>query len=255
MIEAGTRPELAYERLALLAKRNGDSAAALEYAENGWRVRHDARLLELAVNLAFESKQWSRLETILNAATPYATTPSQANTLLSRKAKMAAEKGDMAGALASYQQLLANQPDSVSARAGLLWLLIDHKQKALLGEYIAKWRGERFVDEALADAYATALLSLGRYEEALPHFERTRDVHKNDPFWLLRYADLLSKAGQNESASRLRDHVLAKFHDKLAISATHDMHSAKAYLNLINEKAGAAQRYQAMQYLSENARY
>ncbi|WP_082054269.1 tetratricopeptide repeat protein [Methyloterricola oryzae] len=253
MAEAGSREELVHERLALLARKGGRFDEAIDYAERGWRLSGQPRMLILALDMAAQGKRWDRMGALLGQSA--ASEPSLARNeqywLL--RARYQVQRGHIADATASYEHLLQINPLAHSARAGLLWMLIDRRDKARLADYVGRWQGAgAAADQALSDALGAAYLALGRSREALDYYERSKQAHKHDPLWLLQYAELLHQSGQIEAAAKLQDFVLRNFRSSLASLARSDKQSAMAYLSLVNQREGAAERYRALEALSRS---
>lgn len=254
LAEAGSREELVHERLALLARKGGRFDEAIDSAERGWRLSGQPRMLVLALDTAAQGKRWDRMGVLLEQAVASESSLAQHEQYWLLKARYQAQRGHIADATASYEHLLRINPRAHSARAGLLWMLIDRREKGRLAAYVDRWQGANAAgaNQALSDALGAAYLALGRNREALDYYDRSKQAHKQDPLWLLQYAELLHKSGQIEAAAKLQDFVLRSFRTTLASRARSDKQSAMAYLSLVNQREGAAERYRALEALSRS---
>jgi len=111
-------------------------------------------------------------------------------------------------AVKHYQQALIVNPASISAKAGILWILIDQNDKESLQSYTKAWNQDAFENASLWGAYGLALAKIGQNQAALPWLKRQSQVSSNDYLWSLTYADILNKAGHADKSWRLRKHVL-----------------------------------------------
>ncbi len=205
---------LTAERLMIVSRDQGHTGQALTTATAAWVRFRQPRFLLFAMDLASQTGRWddvTRLAVLADQA-PQMFTSSEPYWLL--RAQLANHDKHPQQARAAYQQVLKLNPQSSPARAGLLWLLIDHYsttggERADLARHIARWQNEALADETLWSAYAAGLHKLGRLDEALPWYARQARANPKDAAWLQSYADALEQAGRGDTAWRLRRHAQA----------------------------------------------
>nr|WP_311530248.1 tetratricopeptide repeat protein [uncultured Ralstonia sp.] len=96
-------------------------------------------------------------------------------------------------------------PDASSeVKAAFLWGLLDSGRNGELKRALTLWRGEAENDSAYWGAYAAAGLQLFDTNLALRFLGRQAESMRNDPLWLLAYADAREMAGQADAAWALR---------------------------------------------------
>lgn len=176
-------------RLAELAFRKGGSMASLQQAIYYYtRARAFRRIDALLASLTLEQRRAAE----------------QSPGVLGARAEYFRQSGQWMIAMRDLRRA-ASLPDAGSdVKAAFLWGLLDSGQNDELKRALALWRGEAENDSAYWGAYAAAGLQLFDANLALRFLGRQGKSMRNDPLWLLAYADAREMAGQADAAWRLR---------------------------------------------------
>ncbi|MBW4051821.1 MAG: tetratricopeptide repeat protein [Proteobacteria bacterium] len=179
---------------------------AFTVAARGWQRTHEPALflstLGIASSLHPATPWLVRAFALLGPgqAAAFAATPSYWSSL----AALHSGQGRMRAALADYRQALRESPGDDSLLADCLWLLVDHHDLAPIAPRLhllaQRARHAPQLWAPLAAAYA-ALHQPGR---ALPWLQAQWPARKDDPQWLIDYADTLQQAGRPGIAWQLR---------------------------------------------------
>jgi tetratricopeptide (TPR) repeat protein len=109
-------------------------------------------------------------------------------------ASLAEQAGESAAAEAAYRRVLAQDPKSAPANAGLAHLLITQKQypeaEAILRAALAQTPDDPALTAQLAE-----VLAAQDKAEALPLIQKLHDAHPNDPAITRMLAEILADAG------------------------------------------------------------
>jgi predicted Zn-dependent protease len=217
--------ELAAERLILLARDAGHAHEVITTAEVAFRRFDQPRLLLLAMDTANQSGLWQDLDRLLMTAHRQEQRFHDSEMYWLLRAQLAIHQERLTEAGSAYEQALQLNAESVPARVGLLWLLIQTDDKRRLKEHLYQWKEAALTKANFWGAYAIGLMNLGRVKDALPWFERQARANPHNHAFLLSYADALGQAGQSSAARRLDQYILAQIRSKVRSEASDPIHS------------------------------
>jgi tetratricopeptide (TPR) repeat protein len=178
---------------------------------------------------ALKARAWRALARIDRDANPTAASndllealklspETTADTLLA--AELAEKAGQLDSAAAAYRRVLAKEPDSAPASAGLAHLLILRKQypeaETLLRAALAKNPD----DPTLTAQLATVLADQDK-AEALPVLQKLHDAHPGDTAIARMLATVLADAGDFAGSDLLYLHLLAATPDDPDLLVAH----------------------------------
>ena len=205
LIDTGKADAPLYEH-AVYAEQHGHPGRAFAIAELGWtRTREPALFLAM---LGVASSQRSATPWLARAfallepgeAPVFADDPFYWTSLAELRA---GERHDGA-ALTAYRSALRLRPGDDALLAGYLWLLIDSDDLAPIASNLDRLARRATQAPALRAPLAAAYQELGRPERALIWLQAQWSVRRNDPLWLIDYADVLARTGRPGAAWRLR---------------------------------------------------
>lgn len=125
-------------------------------------------------------------------------------------AEIAAANEDDETAEAAYRRVLAKNPESSEATAGLVHLLLKQK-KYTEAEPLLRSALKRDPDDpALNSQLASLLAAEGKKEEAMAVLEKLRQVKPEDPLIAEMLADAYAQAGQPEKAEPIYAELVQK---------------------------------------------
>lgn len=187
--------------------RLSEPRKALELLSARWRRSHNGQHLAELLALAQELGDWQQLQAIVDEASkvpPNADLPF----LWASRGLLAEHAGRPDEAERIYQQGLKRFPREGLFRERLLWLYVDHGNRAALGPLLQQWRSVARRDSRLWLPFASASQLLNRNRDALAWFRLYLGTNPSD--WLVRaaYADALEAAGYQDSALRLRTELV-----------------------------------------------
>lgn len=183
------RPELA----AATQLDPGDAGAAAK--ARAWRAMAE-------IDRAIDPAQAS--EDLLEALKLSPETP--ADTLLA--ASLAEQTGQYDAAESAYRRMLAADPKSAPANAGLAHLLIARKQYPEAETFLRAALAQSPDDPALTAQLATVLAAQDK-AEALPLLEKLHDAHPKDAAMTRMLAEVLAEAGDAAGSDHLYVALLA----------------------------------------------
>jgi tetratricopeptide (TPR) repeat protein len=123
-------------------------------------------------------------------------------------AELAEQAGQNEAAETAYRRVLAKDPHSVRANAGLAHILILRKQYADAATLLRDALKSAPEDPTLNAQLATALVALDD-ADALPLLQKLHDAHPADPAITRMLAQVLAVAGDYAGSDRLYIHLLA----------------------------------------------
>ncbi len=179
---------------------------AFAVAARGWEQTHDRTLFLSLLGIASSlhpSKPWlERAFALLGPtqAASFAATPFYWTSL----AELRAAEGRDREALAAYRHALRESPGDNSLLAGYLWMLIDTGELAPIAPRLYRLTERARHAPELWAPLAAAYAALHQPERALPWLQAQWSTRKNDPLWLLNYADTLAQADHPQFAWQLR---------------------------------------------------
>ncbi len=135
-------------------------------------------------------------------------------------ARLAETSGQNEAAEAAYRRLLAKDPKSPVANAGLAHLLILRKQYPEAETLLRTALAQTPDDPALTAQLATALAAQDK-PEAVPLLQKLHDTHPDNPAITRMLADLLAEAGDAAGSDKLYAALLAASPDDPALLVAH----------------------------------
>jgi predicted Zn-dependent protease len=143
-------------------------------------------------------------------------TPS--DTLLT--AELATQSGQLDAAEQTYRRMLAKDPKSAAANAGLAHLMIARKQYSEAEALLRAALAQAPEDTTLTAQLATVLAAEDK-AEALPLFEKLHEAHPNDAAITRMLATVLDDAGDAAGADKLYVSLLAANPDDPKLLVAH----------------------------------
>lgn len=153
---------------------------------------------------------------LLEALKLSAETP--ADTLLA--ALLADQGGQSEAAEAAYRRVLAKDPKSAPANAGLAHLMIARKQYPE-AEGLLRAALEQTPDDPALNAQMAAVLAAQDKAEALPLMEKLHAAHPKDAAMTRMLAEMLAQAGDAAGSDKLYAELLAASPDDPALLVAH----------------------------------
>ena len=157
-----------------------------------------------------------------------------ADTLLA--AELAAQAGQLDAAETAYRRVLAKDPKSTPANAGLAHLLIARRQFPEAETFLRAALEQTPDDPALTAQLAAALAAQDK-AEAIPLLQRLHDAHPSDPAITRMLAEVLAEAGDAEGSDHFYALLLKTTPDDPALLVAHGQNLIR---QLKNAKAFAA---------------
>ena len=133
-----------------------------------------------------------------------------ADTLLAARIAQAAGQNDAAEA--AYRRLLAKDPKSASANAGLAHLLM-HQEQFPEAEQLLRAALQQTPDDPTLNAELASDLAAQDKAEALPLLQKLHDAHPADPAITRMLADVTAQAGDAAGSDKLYSALLAAHPD------------------------------------------
>jgi Flp pilus assembly protein TadD len=209
--------------LGMLLARQGKSAEARA------ELTAATKLDPGEAGAAAKARAWRALAQIDRADNPSAASEdllealklspeSTADTLLA--ASLADQSGQLDAAEAAYRRVLAKEPNSAEANAGLAHLLIARKEYSQAEPLLRTALEQSPGDPALTAQLVTVLAAQNK-AEALPLIEKLHDAHPNDAAITRMLADLLAEAGDIAGSDRFYLALLAANPDDPALLVAH----------------------------------
>jgi tetratricopeptide (TPR) repeat protein len=183
----------------------GDAGAAAK--ARAWRAMAE---IDRAIDPAKAS------EDLLEALKLSPETP--ADTLLA--ASLAEQTGQYDAAEQAYRRILAGDPKSAPANAGLAHLLIAHKQYPEAETFLRTALAQSPADPALTAQLATVLAAQDK-AEALPLLQKLHDAHPKDAAITRMLAEVLAEAGDAVGSDHLYVALLAASPQDPALLVAH----------------------------------
>jgi hypothetical protein len=119
-------------------------------------------------------------------------------------AALHAGQGKMGAAVHDDRRALRDSPDDEGLLADFLWLLVDHHDLAPFSARLPLLARRARQAPQLWAPLAAAYAALQQPQLALPWLQAQWSTRKNDPLWLIDYADTLQQAGRPAAAWQLR---------------------------------------------------
>ncbi len=179
---------------------------AFSVAARGWQRTHEPALflslLGIASSLRPATDWLARAFALLGPgqAAAFTATPAYWTSL----AALRSGQGNMRAALADYRKALRESPGDDGLLADCLWLLVDQHDLAPIAPRLHLLARRARHAPQLWAPLAAAYAALHQPQRALPWLQAQWPTRKNDPLWLIDYADTLQQAGRPETAWQLR---------------------------------------------------
>jgi tetratricopeptide (TPR) repeat protein len=171
---------------------------------------------------------------------------SPEDTLLA--ASLADQSGHYEAAEQAYRRVLAKEPNSAPANAGLAHLLIARKEYPEAEALLRKALAQSPDDPALTAQLATVLAAQDK-AEALPLFQKLHDAHPQDAAISRMLAAVLAEAGDAAGSDKLYAALLAASPEDPALLVAHGQN----LIHLLNYTAAFAAFDKATRLDSANA--
>jgi hypothetical protein len=209
LIRAGTAVSADYSRLYRIHAAR-EPAVAYAYALTGWRQTRAAPLFFAAAAAATQLNQPALLHALFDSVRPADRDALRAQPAFwVQWAQLARLDGNDRLARARYVQALNRAAGDPGVFAGFIWLLIDSNDQAMLREAVARTGPAPAADPDLREAVTAALAQLDQPARALASIRLGEAAHRNDPDWIMQYADLLDQDDQDELAQAMRRAAVA----------------------------------------------
>ena len=203
LLSSGRYRDADLDRL-VQALRTTQPLEAARIAELGWQRFGRPTFLIMALDLNTSQANWQRVEQLFAGLTPEQQGVLRQDAyFLVLSAQHNRRLGRMDQARRDWLAALAINPGSSSLREGVLWFLIEQKDRAELRRLTAAWKN----DPALAEPLAAAYITLNDAATALAYYRRQMAAKRDDYLWLMAYADALEQAHETTAAERVRRHV------------------------------------------------
>jgi predicted Zn-dependent protease len=205
LIDTGKADTADYQRV-VYADQYRHPRRAFSFAERGWNQTHDPSLfmsmLDIAASLQPATPWLARAFAALapGQAAAFAAQPAYWTSL----AELRSGQGRNGEALAAYRHALRLRPGDDSLLAGYLWLLIDSGHLTPIAPNLYRLARRANRAPALWAPVAAVYAALEQPERALPWLQAQWSARRNDPLWLMDYADTLEQADRPEAAWQLR---------------------------------------------------
>jgi predicted Zn-dependent protease len=222
-VEANPQSFEAHVSLGLLLARQGKlidarpelaAATALDPGEAGPSAK--AQAWRALAEIDREADPAAASEDLLQALKLSPETP--ADTLLA--ASLADKAGQLDAAEAAYRRVLAKDPKSAPANAGLAHLMIARK-KYPEAEDLLRTALEQSPDNPALTAQLATVLAAEDKAEALPLIQKLHDAHPRDAAITRMMAEVLAQAGDAAGSDRLYVALLAASPEDAALLVAH----------------------------------
>ncbi len=210
----------AYERLAATGKATTEDLGEMlsayvdrpidagRIAEQGFRKSGDINLLQQAVMYYNQARAYARIDALLASLTPeQKAAAEQSSSFLIQRAEYNRLTGRRDAALADLTAASALGDGDSDARAALLWMLVEQGRNDDLKGALARWAGDAESDPDLWGPYGAAYLRLNDGARALHYLRKNAAQRRDDPLWLLAYADASEMMGHTDTAWGIRRKV------------------------------------------------
>lgn len=192
-------------RMILAYQQLNKTAEVVDLLTIRWRHSGNPEDLMEALSAARQSEMWPAVGQLLVLAETLPDRTAADEGYWQIKGDWLSYRQDYHQAYQAYRQALALNSRSAAAADGVLWSLINAKERDRLGRWVDAHARSGM---PASEAYAAALQMLGRYKESLIWYEARLDRHQNDVLWLLDFAELLDKAGRGNAAYRVKRQAL-----------------------------------------------
>ena len=250
---AGALLREAASRYIQLASASGLNEEAAEVAEAAYERFGTAEFLLTAMDFAYRAERWTELGRLIKLADKHGEEFAEDKNFYLILAEYYTHLGDYDRARRAYFKIIAIDPSNVSARADVLWLLIEHsdridrqkdrRNRRELFRILTGWRGLAANEPSLWLPLATGWAMLGKSKEAVSWYKREWTRRPDDHLWLLGYASNLDAVSRSSDARRLRRYALTVLRPE-ALRAAHpgvnegEREVLKAYTELVREVYG-----------------
>jgi tetratricopeptide (TPR) repeat protein len=197
------------ERLLSLLVRAGDVDGAIAVALELYKLNGAAAALLLAADLRREKGDWVAVRQTLSLADHGGAEVKDQEEywLLAGEAYGHLEETKLM--VDAYEAALRINPDSVAAKAALLWHAIDKNDNARLRRQVDAWRQSASDEPDLWGPFAVGLDRLGRTRDAVVFYARQVKRTPTDHPFAIEFADALERTGKTVLADRIRRTALA----------------------------------------------
>lgn len=200
LLQAGKARSVDYQRL-IEVYRTADPRQSYGTAREAWQFLRQRQFLRDQLTIGSSLKRWGELRRLLDVLTPGEWAEVKDDALFwSLAAQVYRQTGAPLKSLEASWRALNLEPESSSAIAGHLWLLLDMGKTDQALRFAETVRDKASQSPDLSDALGAVYARIGDSRHALRDYRLSSVGHRNDPDWLLSYADLLDQVGRPEGA-------------------------------------------------------
>jgi len=210
MLQRDKSNELAYERLLILADENKDVDQAVILAEAAWKNTGKSIFLRMAIETAFDKNNRKHIEYLLGLALQKKNNISDLVDYVLVMAELEDRDENFLAASKYYEYAMKLSPGTKSIHVGLLWSLLNSKQKIKLKRYLIAFKNKAYRFSQYWPIYAAATYEIGESRESVYWHNKLMLKNPDNDLWILSYADALESADRNSSALKLRLYVMKK---------------------------------------------
>ena len=233
---------VAYRRAVQSFIDNGDTKAAVEYAEDTWQKSKNIEFVMLAMHIALENDVYPHKERFLDA---------NGDLIILREipdywltvAEYYNRNSDTQAALETYQNTLDIQPDNADALSGIFWTLLgnDVSDDTLIAA-LEKYQTTATTLPELWSPYAVSYMKLNNPKASLRWFSKLMVKDDHDYNVLLSFADALEQTGNTVHSYKVRNFALSKLRP-LALAEAGDSTTtlARDYIGLLRSYGSASE--------------
>ncbi len=206
----GDRVPLLADRLIILSRDQGFEEEAVDVALQAWDEFEIPRFLIQGMEAAWQKGEREQAVAMVKVAMMREPLFMEFEYYLILRAILLDRSGDHELARFYYERALELNPESPTARPGLLWLLINHRQLEPMLSYLNRWKEDAEYDSSLWAPYASGYQLLNRMPESIVWYQKHAEKNPEDYLWLLSFADALEQAKRPGSAWKLRNYVFTQ---------------------------------------------
>jgi polysaccharide biosynthesis protein PelB len=183
-----------------------DPQRAFTVAERGWKQTHEPALFlsMLAIGSSLHPATPWLARAFATLGPGQAAIFDAAPAYWTSLAALRADEGRLHAARAAYRRALRESPGDDNLIADYLWLLLDHHDLAPIVPDLPQLARHARRAPQLWAPLAAVYAALNEPARALPWMQAQWSARKDDPLWLIDYADTLQQADRRDEAWLLR---------------------------------------------------
>ncbi len=208
LVTRDKKNEAAYKWLLSIADENGDVDQAAQLGRTAWENTGKTVFLRLAINTAIKENNNRQTRYLIDLALQSKISSKELTDYLMIKAEIESKDRRFSSAAKYYEYALLLKPSRKYIHIGLLWSLLNSQQREKLKHYLIVFKGKAYQFSNYWPVYAASTYALGESRESVYWHAKFAALYPDNKLWLLRYADALESAGQDNSALKLRLYVI-----------------------------------------------